>query len=410
MPELSLPSESLEAELALEAGRLPPVVCFANDFATDPTSKHHVMKTLGRYREVIWVEASGMRRPNLASGADLGRLWAKARKALGGLRHVADRIWVLSPAAIPLPGNPLIARLNALLYRWSIQRALRQAGVRQPPLLWVYAPTVARYLDRIPHHGLVYHCVDRWWEFSDLDAVEMRACHEILCRQADVTFASARPLFLDCEPLARRTVLVPHGVEWDHFARAAFQTLPRPTDLPNDGRPILGFFGLIQDWVDLVLLRRLAERFPEAHVVLVGRSMIDLGPVQGVPNLHILGQKAYQELPAYCQAFSIGLIPFVLNELTDAVNPIKLREYLSAGLPVVSTALPEVVALGAVDGLAVAADHQGFLDAVASALASPRSVEGRRHASRAVATEGWGGRCLLMAREVTAALAGRAGR
>jgi glycosyltransferase involved in cell wall biosynthesis len=306
---------------------------------------------------------------------------------------------------VPLPGVAAVSRLNALLYRRAIRSSLRRLRLADRPLLWVYAPTVARYLDRLPRRGLVYHCVDRWWAFNDLDQREMRACHEILCRSADVVFASAKTLADDCEPLARRTVLVPHGVEWAHFARAAFEELPRPADLPADGRPILGFFGLIQDWVDQGLIRAVAEQFPQCHVVVLGRSMVDLSPLTGLANLHLLGQKPYQELPAYCRAFAAGLIPFVQNELTEAVNPIKLREYLSAGLPVVSTAMPEVVALGSVDGLHVARDQHQFLDAVAAILARSESAEQRRARAAGFASEGWLGRCLLMARETRHALA-----
>lgn len=396
----------LDAELARDLAALPPIVCFANDWRTDPTSKHHVMRNFGRHAELLWVEASGMRRPSLASSADLGRLWRKAKKALfGGLGPGGDRVWVLSPPAIPLPGNPLVARINARLYRSAIGRALRtMRATREAPLFWVYTPTVARYLDQLPHSGLVYHCVDRWWEFSDLDQAEMRACHDILCRRADVVFASAQSLLADCTPLARRAMLVPHGVEWEHFAAAALTDGPRPADLPDDGRPVIGFFGLIQDWVDLELIRKVALRLPHCTVALLGRSTIDMTPVTGVPNIRILGQKPYAELPGYCRAFAVGLIPFVLNELTDAVNPIKLREYLSAGLPVVSSALPEVLALGEVDGLATARTHDEFLAAVERLVAAPRSTEDRRAAARRFASEGWTGRSLTMARETRRAL------
>ncbi len=399
-------SQNLAAQLAEELRALPPVVCFANDWLTDPTSKHHIMRTFGESVPVLWVEASGMRRPNLTNSADLGRIFGKAKKMLGGLRQVSDRVWVLSPPSIPLPGNAFARRLNAALYRRAVRRALRRMGQSANPLLWVYTPTVARYLDQIPRAGLVYHCVDRWWEFSDLDRSEMLACHEILCRESNVVFASAQSLYRDCAPLARRTELIPHGVEWEHFAKAAFGNEPRPADLPADGKPILGFFGLLQDWVDLELIRKLAIRFPDCNVAVIGRSMIDLSPLQGVPNLLLLGQKPYSELPGYCRAFAVGLVPFVLNELTDAVNPIKLREYLSAGMPVVSTAMPEVTALGAVDGLHVVTTHEEFLSAVATLLDRPRSLEERSRAANSFASEGWTGRCLVMARAVRHELQG----
>lgn len=400
------PGEDLAAQLRTELGALPPIVCFANDWFTDPTSKHHIMRTFGESVPILWVEASGMRRPNLGNTADLGRIFRKAKKMLGGLKKVSERVWVLSPPSIPLPGSRLARGLNAFLYRVAVGRALRAMGQRTPPLLWVYTPTVARYLGQLSRSGLVYHCVDRWWEFSDLDRAEMMACHQILCRESTAVFASAHSLYRDCAPLARRTELVPHGVEWEHFAKAALENESAPADLPNDGKPVLGFFGLLQDWVDLELLRKLALRFPDCNVVVIGRSMIDLSRVMGLPNLLLLGQKPYSSLPAYCRAFTVGLVPFVLNELTDAVNPIKLREYLSAGMPVVSTAMPEVTVLGPIDGLHVVTTHDEFLAAIGTLLERPRTLAERQRAAMSFATEGWTGRCLVMAKVVRQQLQG----
>ncbi len=112
-------------------------------------------------------------------------------------------------------------------------------------------------------------------------------------------------------------------------------------DIP---RPRLGFFGLIRDWVDIGLLAQVARRRPDWHFVIIGDadSSLDMGQYRDLANMHFLGRKSYAALPAFCRHFDVGLIPFKVNELTHAVNPIKLREYLSAGLPVVSTPMPEV--------------------------------------------------------------------
>ena len=120
----------------------------------------------------------------------------------------------------------------------------------------------------------------------------------------------------------------------------------------------MGFFGLIRDWVDLDLLADVARRRPDWHLVLIGDSTIELALYQGLANMHFLGRKPYADLPAYCKEFDAGLVPFKINELTKAVNPIKLREYLAAGLPVVSTPLPEVKACG--PWVRIAADAEEF--------------------------------------------------
>jgi glycosyltransferase involved in cell wall biosynthesis len=139
----------------------------------------------------------------------------------------------------------------------------------------------------------------------------------------------------------RNTFLVTHGVDVEHFRKACVPTTVVPDDIRALKKPIIGFFGLIADWVDLSLFRFLATSRPEWTFVLIGKAATSLAPVEGLPNVHLLGQKPYVSLPGYAKAFDVALLPFIVNELTLAANPLKLREYLAAGLPVVSSALPE---------------------------------------------------------------------
>jgi glycosyltransferase involved in cell wall biosynthesis len=397
----------LEARLADLTAGMPPVVCFANDWNGDPTSKHHIMRTLGRHLPVVWVEAAGMRRPDLGSLGDLRRITTRLARAAGigrpqapapGRRDAAATathgVRVTSPLSIPLPGNSAAEMVNARIYRRHVRRAL-PAGSRLP-LAWVYTPTVAPYLDAIPHSGLVYHCVDRWWAFSEYDSAVMRRHHAELCRRADIVFASAAELLEDCRDFAPDARLMPHGVDWDHFARAAFNPPPRPTDIADIRGPILGFFGLIHDWIDQDLLGALADANPQATLVLIGKARVETAALLARPNVRWVGQKPFAELPAYAACFDVALVPFVRNELTAAVNPIKLLEYLSAGVPVLATALPEIVRVAPREGLAVAADAAGFVAAGTALLAQPLTAARRREISTAQRSESWLGRCVSM--------------
>jgi glycosyltransferase involved in cell wall biosynthesis len=131
-------------------------------------------------------------------------------------------------------------------------------------------------------------------------------------------------------------------VDHELFAAALSEATAVPADLAALPQPVLGFYGTIQDWVDLKLIAALAGRHPEWSFALIGRTSVDTESLSKYPNVHFLGRKDHSTLPAYCKGFAVGLIPYILNERILHVNPIKLREYLSAGLPVVSTALPEV--------------------------------------------------------------------
>lgn len=386
---------------ALEAGLRQhlagqPIVCFANDWRGDPTSKHHIMRTLGAHTDVLWVESSGMRRPELSVG-DIKRVGQKLWRARSSSVGDDGPVRVISPLSLPLPGSRVAEAINARLYR----RALAAAGVlsdHAAPLLWVYTPTVAPYLAGIPRAGLVYHCVDRWWAFGEYDEDVMRRHHIELCRSADVVFASSAELVADCAHFTDNVHLIRHGVDWDHFARAALEPLPAPADIADVRAPILGFFGLIHDWIDQTLLARVADAFPHATMVLIGKTRVDVSELGRRPNVRLLGQKPYDELPAYAARFDIGLIPFAINELTRAVNPIKLREYLSAGVPVVSTALPELAVYEGDPRVRIADDADGFIQAVGELLEQGDSHAARAAAARSMVGESWLGRCEMMIR------------
>jgi len=157
-------------------------------------------------------------------------------------------------------------------------------------------------------------------------------------------------------------------------------------DIPH---PILGFFGLIRDWVDLDLLAEVAKRRPDWHIVLLGDadSNVNLSAYRGTANMHFLGRRPYASLPAYCRCFDVGLIPFKVNELTKSVNPIKLREYLAAGLPVVSTPLPEVQ--GRMPFTVTAAGGEGFVKAIERLLDEEPLHTKRRERAETMLNEDW---------------------
>ena len=316
------------------------IVCFGNDWNADPTSKHHIMRRLSRRNTVLWIESAGMRRPDLTRSGDGRRIVGKLRAMLAGLRRGGENVHVLAPPTIPLPGSPLVSRLNALLYRFAIGRALQSIGSRQRPILWVFAPHVAPWIRNVPRSALIYYCVDRWSAFKGYDPALMEACEVELCRNANLVVATADDLVERCRVHRPDVHYVPHGVDYEHFA-TALRSGSIPEDLSAIPAPRVGFFGLIHEWVDTELIARLAEALPYSFV-LIGNSDQDLSRLRALPNVHILGRRPFADLPAYCRGFAATIIPFRQSELTKAVNPIKLREYAASGLSVVSTDLPEV--------------------------------------------------------------------
>lgn len=143
---------------------------------------------------------------------------------------------------------------------------------------------------------------------------------------------------------------------------------------------------MIQDWVDVELLAAVADARPDWSIVLIGEAATDVEALRSRSNVHLLGRRAYAMLPRYAAAFDVGLIPFRVNELTRAVNPIKLREYLAAGLPVVSTPLPECEGYG--EWVRIARGAEDFVEACEGAMGEDSEAR-RENRVQAMKGEAW---------------------
>ncbi|NNG15470.1 MAG: glycosyltransferase, partial [Gemmatimonadales bacterium] len=362
------------------------ILCFANDWEADPTSKHHLMRHLAERHRVLWVEAAGMRAPNLLRSQDLLRIVRKTRAMVRPTQQVLDNLYVYAPPTIPLPTWRVARAVNSLLYRVTLQREQRRAAFRGAPVVWTFSPHVVPFLRRLPRQFLVYHCVDRWTAFRDYDAELMETWERQLCGLADIVFASAEDLAERCRAFGAEVHYVPHGVSYGHF-NSALEVGPVRDDLASIPAPRVGFFGLIHEWVDLELVAELARQRPAYSFVLIGDSHTDTTPVADCPNVHLLGRRPFATLPAYCRGFAAAIVPFRMTELTKSVNPIKLREYAAAGLPIVSSDLPEVRRCR--DIAEVAATQSAWLKALDRAVAKGLIAEERHLQSERVRDQDW---------------------
>jgi glycosyltransferase involved in cell wall biosynthesis len=371
------------------------IVCFANDWENDPMSKKHLVRRLAGRNRVLWVESLGNRAPR-PHARDLRRIADKLRSFArdlfaARLRQPEPNVFLLTPLAVPAYGSGAVDCLNGLVVGATVRAAMARLRFTRP-LTYTFVPASAWVVGRLGEERVVYHCVDDFGAFAGASAAIARY-EEQLCQRADLVIACSQPLLESRRLWNPNTVLVRHGVEHAHFARALDPALPEPPALAAIPHPRIGFHGLIAEWVDLALLREVARSIPDAHVVLVGRKNRPTPEIDGVANIHWAGRRPYEELPAWCKGFDVAVLPFGPGALTRAANPLKLREYLAAGLPVVASDIPEARAL--LPWVRLAQNAQSFIAEVRSALAEPGPAAAR---SQAMAGETWDAKAELVGR------------
>jgi glycosyltransferase involved in cell wall biosynthesis len=364
------------------------IICFAKEWSEDPTSNNHVLTLLARENRVLWLNSVAMRRPNFTSARDLNKIIRKLRSFLHGAEQPVPNMWVVTPIVLPFPHSKLAASINLWILRATIGHYRRALDMRQFQL-WTFLPNAVEYVGALGESLVVYYCIDEWSSFTYLDGRKMSVMERELMQRADVCFMTAHSLLeskKDCNP---NTFLASHGVDHAHFAKALAPETRTPDEVASLPHPIIGFFGLIHEWLDLQLIAKIARARPDWSIVIIGKSVVETHVLKSWPNIHLLGRRPYDALPSYCKAFDVGIIPFQVNELTRNVNPIKLREYLSAGLPVVSTDLPEVQFYR--DTVHVAHSHDEFIASLEQALHETSPAQ-RRQRSDSMRYETWDAR------------------
>lgn len=379
------------------------IVCVTSSWYDHPTSKHHVMRLLAEENDVLWINFHASRRPQL-TGGDALLVYRRLQRVWQGPQRVAPRIDVFSPLMIPLPGSSLVRAINGRLLVRRIRGVLKSRPVR-PTQLWLFTPDIPELIRQLPAERVIYYCVDDFAAFDGFDTALVEELERRTMANSDLVVTTSTKLQEEREFRHPNVHLVPHGVDFEHFARAT--KLPDdalPEDLRSIPRPIFGYMGLISDYVDLDLIARAARARRHWSFVLLGDARCNLDAIASLPNVHRLGGKPYEQLPAYCSGFDVGLIPFRMNRLVRAVNPIKLREYLAAGLPVVSAPMEAVLSYAPAVQTAETPDE--FLAACETALsqAGDGQIEQRQ---TLVQDESWRCRVALLSDLVTQARDGQ---
>jgi hypothetical protein len=341
------------------------------------------MRRFARHWPVLYVNSLGLRTPKVREGRMfLRRILRKVGSVARYYRDSGEGFSVLSPVFLPL--------VDGLAGRWvtsalaaQIRAALRASGMHRP-LVWVACPSAAGVLPALPRAGVVHQLSDCYAALHNGDAQLAIEFEQRLARQADLVVCSSTRLQDRARALYGRGDYVDHGVDYELFAGAARAIVP--PEIPRDRRPLIGFFGnLDSNTVDRNLLEEVVRLRPQYTFVLVGPLAPEFESLRGFDNLIAIPQRPYAEIARYGAAFDVCLMPWLHNEWIEHCNPIKLKEYLTLGKPIVSTPFPELRHCGNLCYQALGAE--AFAAAIDQALRedSPdrraeRQAWARRHA------------------------------
>lgn len=275
----------------------------------------------------------------------------------------------------------------------DLQRNLLHELVQQERLsgyiAWYYTPMAVEFTKTIKPAVTVYDCMDELSAFAGAP-VEMRSNEQSLFATADLIFTGGASLFQSKKSQHEAVHLFPSSIDFEHFAKAR-ATHSEPEDQAGIPHPRLGYAGVIDERMDLSLLRELAAARPDWQIVMLGPVVkIDAASLPQADNIHYLGMKKYADLPQYLARWDVALLPFAHNESTKFISPTKTPEYLAAGLPVVSSSIRDVVQpYGEQKLVRIADGPQAFIQQIEETLNASSPDERQSKVDAFLATSSW---------------------
>lgn len=371
-----------EGEVGREDRVFDGVICFGGEDWWYHNRGHYdmqMMRRLAKRVPVLYINSIGMRTPRLGEGAMFfTRVKRKLKSLRRGMVTIEPGFTVFSPVAAP---GRIGKTLNPTLLPLQIRRAARRLGMRAP-LLWVACPPGAAVAPKLKCVATVYQRTDRYEEYSGVDPDLIGGYDQSLKRDADLTVFCSTLLHEQEGSQCRRSFYADHGVDYDRFAGAG-EKVDEPDDIRQIPRPRIGFIGGIDSHTfDPAFFLEVARSLSDLQLVLVGACSLPENWCR-LPNVSLLGQKPYEEVARYMASCDVLIMPWNRNEWIEACNPVKLKEYLAVGRPIVTTPFYE---LKRYDGFVRIADTpQDFAHAIRDSLAGVDAARLRRR----VESETW---------------------
>ncbi len=319
-------------------------------------------------------------------------VWRQFRRWLRGPRQVADNVWAGAPPPIlPFRTNRFVNAINAAIIRRWLAGCARRLGFRDV-IYWNFEPGLPGLGRGLKPALSVFHCVDDfsaipyWWHSS---SNQMRL-EELCCRESDAVICTGRKLVESRRQFNSNIHFVPEGADVASFLAASSDAVRVPEGMAALAGKVVGYVGVIDFRLDVDLIAYMAERRPEWSFALVGPmkgDTQDMTRLRSLSNVHFFGRQRLEDVPSFVKGMDVGLIPYVLNDYTHHIFPLKLYEYMAAGKPIVASAMEEMLPYEGAE-MAIGRSPEDFLAKVDEAIAadSPEKAAARQ---RAATHESW---------------------
>lgn len=372
-------------------------IVFGEDWQSHPSSTQHLFKQLAKQHQVIWINSIGMRKPTFRL-IDLKRVFNKLKSLFLSKRSspnakTTDHSLNLDLTAHTLAVLPWHDNLIVRLYNKWIFNKKGFIG-DEPIVYWLSVPTAISLISPREQDKVIYYCGDDFSALAGVDHKMVAPFESELIKKADTIYVVSERL--GNKMPKSKVKMLSHGVDLALFTT---QTA-KASELEQISKPIIGFYGSLNAWLDKALLLTLAKERPEYQLVLIGHLIEDFSELLKLENVTHIKAVEHHRLASFSQHWQVSILPFVDNEQIRSCDPLKLKEYIATGTPIVTTRFAAVNPYR--ETILIADTHQGFIDRIdyAVSLSKSQNLNWRTNQSQQANNHSWQAKATLVCKQL----------
>lgn len=352
------------------------VVCFGGEDWWYHNRGHIDMQMMRRFSKAgttLYINSIVMQKPGFGKKTTKNNatFWQKLKRKttsiFKGLKDSGEGFLVYSPFTLPVHHIGWLRVLNEMFLRMQVAIVMKRLKIKEP-VVWVACPAACDTAIKFRKNKLVYQRTDHYEEYPNVDKEIISRYDADLKKNADLTVFVNQLMYDQEKGQCKKAMFLDHGVDFDKFADAENNEFI-PDDIKGIAKPIIGYFGAISghNTVDIDLIAKVADILSDMSIVLIGKCATEYEQLISRKNIYLLGQKNYSQIPDYGKCFDVAIMPWNQNKWIEVCNPIKMKEYLALGKPVISTGFAELEKYR--DVIYKASDAEEFAKLIKKAIA-----------------------------------------